>query len=153
MFKVLKSGKRGKKSWKRMITKVTCVGPGFTRKPPKYERFIRPTGAQGRDERDAFFWGHRVLKAAIICSAERWPACPRRCVACAGRACVRALASRVRLPVPVRAPTRRPPSGVRMHKARVTRHTPQQLTRPLARRAALAPSFPLCLALSAQACA
>lgn len=44
-FKVLKSGKRGKKSWKRMITKVTYVGPGFTRKPPKYERFIRPTGA------------------------------------------------------------------------------------------------------------
>jgi ribosome biogenesis protein NSA2 len=45
MFKVLKSGKRMKKSWKRMITKVTFVGPGFTRKPPKYERFIRPTGA------------------------------------------------------------------------------------------------------------
>jgi ribosome biogenesis protein NSA2 len=44
MFKVLRSGKRGKKSWKRMITKVTVVGPGFTRKPPKYERFIRPTG-------------------------------------------------------------------------------------------------------------
>jgi hypothetical protein len=21
------------------------IGPGFTRKPPKYERFIRPTGA------------------------------------------------------------------------------------------------------------
>lgn len=44
MFKVLKTGKRMKKSWKRMITKVTFVGPGFTRKPPKYERFIRPTG-------------------------------------------------------------------------------------------------------------
>ncbi|KAI8468289.1 MAG: ribosomal protein S8e/ribosomal biogenesis NSA2 [Monoraphidium minutum] len=44
MFKVLKSGKRQKKSWKRMITKVTFVGAGFTRKPPKYERFIRPTG-------------------------------------------------------------------------------------------------------------
>ena len=83
MFKVLKSGKRMKKSWKRMITKVTFVGAvspegegdhpvcrdqrtfpvtplmrafysllilhpltsqGFTRKPPKYERFIRPTG-------------------------------------------------------------------------------------------------------------
>jgi ribosome biogenesis protein NSA2 len=44
MFKVLKSGKRMKKSWKRMITKVTFVGHGFTRKPPKYERFIRPTG-------------------------------------------------------------------------------------------------------------
>ncbi|MEW5306178.1 MAG: hypothetical protein WDW36_008664 [Sanguina aurantia] len=44
MFKVLKTGKRMKKSWKRMITKVTFVGGNFTRKPPKYERFIRPTG-------------------------------------------------------------------------------------------------------------
>lgn len=25
-----------------MVTKVTFVGEGFTRKPPKYERFIRP---------------------------------------------------------------------------------------------------------------
>jgi ribosomal protein S8E len=32
------------KQWKRMVTKATFVGPGFTRKPPKYERFIRPTG-------------------------------------------------------------------------------------------------------------
>ena len=30
------------KAWKRMVTKVTFVGEGFTRKPPKYERFIRP---------------------------------------------------------------------------------------------------------------
>ncbi|KAF2076990.1 hypothetical protein CYY_001699 [Polysphondylium violaceum] len=44
MFKVVKSGKRQKKAWKRMVTKVTFVGEGFTRKPPKYERFIRPTG-------------------------------------------------------------------------------------------------------------
>lgn len=29
--------------WKRMVTKATFVGPGFTRKPPKYERFLRPT--------------------------------------------------------------------------------------------------------------
>jgi ribosome biogenesis protein NSA2 len=27
-----------------MITKATFVGEGFTRKPPKFERFIRPTG-------------------------------------------------------------------------------------------------------------
>lgn len=27
-----------------MVTKVTFVGPSFTRKAPKYERFIRPTG-------------------------------------------------------------------------------------------------------------
>lgn len=42
MFKVIRSGKRQKKSWKRMITKATFVGEGFTRKPPKFERFIRP---------------------------------------------------------------------------------------------------------------
>lgn len=46
MFKVMRSGKRQKKQWKRMLTKVTFVGGGFTRKPPKYERFIRPTGRQ-----------------------------------------------------------------------------------------------------------
>jgi ribosome biogenesis protein NSA2 len=44
MFKVMHSGKRQKKAWKRMITKVTFVGQAFTRRPPKYERFIRPTG-------------------------------------------------------------------------------------------------------------
>lgn len=42
MFKVLRTGKRKTKQWKRMVTKVTFVGDGFTRKPPKYERFIRP---------------------------------------------------------------------------------------------------------------
>jgi len=41
-FKVLSSGKRRKKTWKRMVTKVCYVGEGFTRKPPKFERFIRP---------------------------------------------------------------------------------------------------------------
>ena len=44
MFKVLRTGKRKQKQWKRMVTKVTFVGQNFTRKPPKYERFIRPTG-------------------------------------------------------------------------------------------------------------
>ncbi|GAA0163658.1 hypothetical protein LIER_39638 [Lithospermum erythrorhizon] len=44
MFRVIRSGKRKTKQWKRMVTKVTFVGPGFTRKPPKYERFIRPSG-------------------------------------------------------------------------------------------------------------
>eukprot|EP00958_Prasinococcus_capsulatus_P020351 scaffold2639_cov385-Prasinococcus_capsulatus_cf.AAC.15 len=44
LFRVLRSGKRRQKSWKRMVTKVTFVGPGFTRKHPKFERFIRPTG-------------------------------------------------------------------------------------------------------------
>merc|ERR1712048_550139 len=44
VLKVVKSGKRKKKSWKRMVDKVTFVGQSFTRKPPKYERYIRPTG-------------------------------------------------------------------------------------------------------------
>jgi len=44
VFKVMRSGKRNKKQWKRMVSKVTYVGDTFTRKPPKYERFIRPAG-------------------------------------------------------------------------------------------------------------
>ncbi|KAA8497326.1 Ribosome biogenesis protein NSA2-like [Porphyridium purpureum] len=44
MFKVMKSGKRKNKEWKRVVTKATFVGDNFTRKPPKYERFIRPMG-------------------------------------------------------------------------------------------------------------
>ena len=45
MFKVVKTGKKThQKSWKRMITKPTFVGPDFTRRPVKYERFIRPMG-------------------------------------------------------------------------------------------------------------
>jgi len=42
VFKVVKTGKSRRKAWKRMVTKATYVGEGFTRKPPKYERFIRP---------------------------------------------------------------------------------------------------------------
>jgi len=44
MFQVVKSGKRQKKAWKRKINKVTFLGDNFTRKPPKFERYIRPTG-------------------------------------------------------------------------------------------------------------
>ncbi|KAK0527143.1 Ribosome biogenesis protein [Tilletia horrida] len=43
-FKVIKTGKRKAKGWKRMVTKATFVGESFTRKPPKLERFIRPMG-------------------------------------------------------------------------------------------------------------
>ena len=42
VFQVVRSGKRKKKAWKRLVTKVCFVGAGFTRKPPKFERFIRP---------------------------------------------------------------------------------------------------------------
>ena len=44
MFRVQASGKRKKKAWKRVVTKITFVDLNFTRKPPKYERFIRPSG-------------------------------------------------------------------------------------------------------------
>jgi ribosome biogenesis protein NSA2 len=45
MFKVVTTGKKtAKKGWKRMVTKPTFVGPDFTRRPVKYERFIRPMG-------------------------------------------------------------------------------------------------------------
>jgi ribosome biogenesis protein NSA2 len=44
VFKVLKTGAKRNKSWKRMVTKCTFVGDAYTRKAPKYERFIRPTG-------------------------------------------------------------------------------------------------------------
>lgn len=44
MFKQTKSGKRKQKAWKRTINKICFVGDNFTRKPPKYERFIRPMG-------------------------------------------------------------------------------------------------------------
>ncbi|KAI4200998.1 MAG: hypothetical protein LQ350_003567 [Teloschistes chrysophthalmus] len=45
MFRAVKTGKKtAKKSWKRLITKPTFVPPQFTRRPVKYERFIRPMG-------------------------------------------------------------------------------------------------------------
>lgn len=44
MFKIMRSGKRKKKAWKRVINKICFVGEDFTRKPPKYERYIRPSG-------------------------------------------------------------------------------------------------------------
>ena len=36
------------KAWKRMVTKACYVGEGFTRKPPKYERFIRPMVSEAK---------------------------------------------------------------------------------------------------------
>lgn len=48
VMRMVKSGKRQKKAWKRMITKHTFVGEGFTRKPPKFERFIRPMALRSR---------------------------------------------------------------------------------------------------------
>ena len=62
MFRVLKSGKRKKKSWKRMVTKVTFVGQGFTRKPPKYERFIRPSGEPSQEHAAVFVCATVVMR-------------------------------------------------------------------------------------------
>jgi len=44
MFAVMKSGKRRKKQWKRVVNKATFVSEDFVRKPPKYERYIKPSG-------------------------------------------------------------------------------------------------------------
>jgi len=44
MFKVQRTGSKKNKAWKRVVTKCTFVGDSFTRKAPKYERFIRPSG-------------------------------------------------------------------------------------------------------------
>lgn len=48
VFKAITTGKRKKKSWKRQVTKMTFVGEGFTRKPPKFERFIRPMALRAK---------------------------------------------------------------------------------------------------------
>lgn len=68
MFKVVKTGKKtAKKSWKRMITQPTFVGQDFTRRPVKYERFIRPMGLRYKKAnvsalvQDIEIWGLRTL--------------------------------------------------------------------------------------------
>ncbi|CAL8094077.1 unnamed protein product [Calicophoron daubneyi] len=43
-FRIVRTGKSRRKAWKRMVTKMCFVGDTFTRKPPKFERFIRPMG-------------------------------------------------------------------------------------------------------------
>lgn len=63
MFKVMQSGKRQKKSWKRMVTKVCFVGEGFTRKAPKYERFIRPAALRFKKAHVT----HPELKTTFCC--------------------------------------------------------------------------------------
>jgi len=44
VFQVMRTGKRKKKAWKRRVNLPVFVDPSYTRKPPKYEKFIRPTG-------------------------------------------------------------------------------------------------------------
>ena len=43
VIKELRAGKKNAKSWKRIVRKCTFVGEDFTRKPPKYEKYIRPS--------------------------------------------------------------------------------------------------------------
>jgi ribosomal protein S8E len=50
------------KSWKRMVRKVTFVGDNFTRKPPKYERFIRPAALRFKVGRTHFTYVLMRLK-------------------------------------------------------------------------------------------
>ena len=40
-----------------MVTKVCYVGEGFTRKPPKYERFIRPMVSNILITNNIITWG------------------------------------------------------------------------------------------------
>lgn len=64
VLKVVRTGKRQKKAWKRMVTKVCFVGDGFTRKPPKYERFIRPMV-------HTLFYSHYTLLCAVLSIASQ----------------------------------------------------------------------------------
>jgi len=75
IFKVLRTGKRKNKQWKRMITKACFVGETFTRKNPKYERFIRPTGLRFKKAHVC----HPELKATFyldILSVKKNPQSP-----------------------------------------------------------------------------
>ena len=64
IFKVIKTGKKtSKKSWKRMITKPTFVGGDFTRRPVKYERFIRPMGLRYKKYDPA---EHMLMKLTLL---------------------------------------------------------------------------------------
>jgi ribosome biogenesis protein NSA2 len=75
VFKVIQTGKRKKKAWKRMVTKVTFVGDGFTRKPPKFERFIRPMGLRFKNAHVT----HPELKATFqlpIIGVKKNPSSP-----------------------------------------------------------------------------
>ena len=63
MFKVMRTGKSKSKSWKRMVTKATFVGEGFTRKPVKMERFVRPMALRYKKANVT----HRVSLSLLYC--------------------------------------------------------------------------------------
>jgi ribosome biogenesis protein NSA2 len=75
VFKVVKTGKSSRKAWKRMILKPTFVGQNFTRKPPKFERFIRPMALRYKKAHVT----HPELKATFclpIISVKKNPSSP-----------------------------------------------------------------------------
>nr|CAG4645750.1 EOG090X0BLH [Lynceus sp. MCZ IZ 141354] len=75
VFRVLKTGKTRRKGWKRLVTKATFVGEGFTRKPPKFERFIRPMALRYKKAHVT----HPELKATFclpITGVKRNPSSP-----------------------------------------------------------------------------
>jgi ribosome biogenesis protein NSA2 len=73
MFSVVKTGRKtAKKAWKRMVTKPTFVGPDFTRRNPKYERFIRPMGLRKSTPPFALFGTDKSGCCAPRLSARRF---------------------------------------------------------------------------------
>jgi hypothetical protein len=90
MFKVVNTGKKThQKSWKRMITKPTFVGSDFTRRPVKYERFIRPMGLRYKKANVTQyvsssilpalkFSAHNSSTAPSSVSPSNCPSCPSR---------------------------------------------------------------------------
>jgi ribosomal protein S8E len=66
VMKVVRTGKTKRKAWKRMITKHTFVGEGFTRKPPKFERFIRPSGLRVKKVGLLAGWRNFFCVATVI---------------------------------------------------------------------------------------
>jgi ribosomal protein S8E len=73
MFKVVRTGKSKSKAWKRMVTKATFVGEGFTRKPVKMERFIRPMALRYKKANVT----HR--KSYNLASSSTWTGSPSYC--------------------------------------------------------------------------
>nr|NVI75340.1 intronic protein 259 [Cucujiformia] len=76
VFRVVRTEKtRRRKAWKRLVTKVTFVGEGFTKKPPKLERFIRPMALRFKK---AHVY-HPELKATFclaIIGVKKYPSSP-----------------------------------------------------------------------------
>src|ERR1700753_3379549 len=71
MFKVMRTGKSKKKAWKRMVTKATFVGEGFTRKTIKSERFSGPMALRYKKANVPHRASHPPWFLLILCSQLR----------------------------------------------------------------------------------